>query len=74
MPEKIKEDKEDKETRIEELRKATLYYEISMLEIVKMYDLTGKCEMMKYIIENGKGLLKPKEDDIIDCKLDFYYF
>ena len=68
LPEKIRNKSDD---LLENLRKATLFYEISLKEVVKMYDLTGKGEMMKYILTSGKGLLKPKEKDQVNCYIKY---
>lgn len=55
----------------EKMKKNTIMYEIELIDYVKMYDLTGDKNLMKRIINNGKGLDKPYTDNevIINLKL-----
>ena len=52
---------------VDALRKETIIYEVTLIELLKMYDLTGNGEMMKHVLVSGKGLLKPKESDTVKC-------
>lgn len=50
---------------IEKMKKTPLIYEITLINFVQIYDLTGDRNMMKSITNKGQGLLKPSEGDEI---------
>ena len=71
---KIKlEDNSNKEDYIKSLfgkmQKKTIMYEIELINFVKMFDLTGKKNLMKRIIKEGEGLDKPNNGSIIIINL-----
>lgn len=54
-----------KENFIKDLKTKTLIYQIQLIDFVKIYDISGYQNMMKQIIVQGEGLVKPFENNLI---------
>lgn len=55
----------------EKMKNTPIIYEITLIDFLQIYDISGKQNLMKYIIRKGEGITKPCEGSeiIFDFKL-----
>ena len=71
----LKED-EDLESLLKKMSENTLIYEIELIDYTKIYDLTGKTELLKRILIHSnyiKGTSRPDKDSEIILNLSLYH-
>ncbi len=54
------------------MKTKTLIYEIDLIDFIKIYDISGMQNMMKQIIVQGEGLVKPFENNYISINYKIY--
>jgi hypothetical protein len=58
---------------LEKMKKTPIIYEVTLIDFLQIYDISGKKNLMKYVINKGDGVTKPSEGNeiIFNFKLFF---